>query len=234
MNWEVLIIPLIALGVWIIGTVFGKTDEPTLRRPARRRPEGQRSTGPATADLDRFLEEARRKREGKPSQPEPIPVAELVPQPRPIPPRPEPIRPTPTAERQPPKPREISQGLAQTRREQQRREEQRRDDQRREEQRREQPRPEQRREQMRPESAAPKSAARLPEPIQVVETVQAVATPATPPKVAAVATVNTTAYQPVSPIIAQVVTLLKKPQNAAAAFVLREILDKPLCHRRRT
>jgi hypothetical protein len=36
----------------------------------------------------------------------------------------------------------------------------------------------------------------------------------------------------VSPILAQVATLLRSPQAAGAAFVLREILDQPLSKRR--
>jgi hypothetical protein len=36
-----------------------------------------------------------------------------------------------------------------------------------------------------------------------------------------------------SPILQQVRTLLSKPQTAGAAFVLREIFDRPRCQRRR-
>jgi hypothetical protein len=36
----------------------------------------------------------------------------------------------------------------------------------------------------------------------------------------------------VSPILAQVAKLLRSPQAAGAAFVLREILDQPKCKRR--
>jgi hypothetical protein len=64
MHWEVLVIPLIALGVWIIGTLF-KSEEDKTKKPV-----GRRGNGPGRApgrrvvtDLDRFLEEARRRRE---------------------------------------------------------------------------------------------------------------------------------------------------------------------------
>ena len=36
-----------------------------------------------------------------------------------------------------------------------------------------------------------------------------------------------------SPVLAQVAALLRTPQSAGVAFVLREILDKPLCQRGR-
>ncbi len=66
MHWEILIIPLIALGVWLLGTLFKNENEVAKRGPRRPgspagRPPGRR---PVT-DLDRFLEEARRRREAE-------------------------------------------------------------------------------------------------------------------------------------------------------------------------
>jgi hypothetical protein len=60
-----------------------------------------------------------------------------------------------------------------------------------------------------------------PVPVEVVAEVQpALAMPEPRP-------VGTT-----SPVAAQVLALLRTPQSAAAAFLLREILDPPLCLRR--
>ncbi len=65
MQWEILIIPLIALGVWILGTLFKSEDDKTKKLVGRRgnlssrTPPGRRGV----TDLDRFLEEARRRRE---------------------------------------------------------------------------------------------------------------------------------------------------------------------------
>jgi hypothetical protein len=66
MHWEVLIIPLIALGVWLLGTLFKNENELAQRGP--RRPGSPPGRGPArrpVTDLDRFLEEARRRRESE-------------------------------------------------------------------------------------------------------------------------------------------------------------------------
>ena len=69
MHWEILTIPLIALGVWIIGTLFKSEDEKTkkdgpVRGKIAGRPPGRR---PVT-NLDRFLEELPPPRGGRPSQ----------------------------------------------------------------------------------------------------------------------------------------------------------------------
>lgn len=101
MHWEILIIPLIALAVWIFGTLFkGGEDEKTkkgVRRPGKvsGRTPGRR---PVT-DLDRFLDEARRRRDAeerpKPTPPPPparptvarAPLRERPSRPRETPPR---------------------------------------------------------------------------------------------------------------------------------------------------
>lgn len=69
MHWEIIIIPLIALGVWIIGTLFRSEDEKAKKAMGRRPPFSPKNGGGRTSgrrvvtDLDRFLEEARRRRE---------------------------------------------------------------------------------------------------------------------------------------------------------------------------
>jgi hypothetical protein len=86
MHWEILIIPLIALGVWVLGTVFrGAEDErQKALRQQPRRPGGPRppQRRPAT-DLDRFLEEARRRREAAARPAPPPPPVARPPEPRP-------------------------------------------------------------------------------------------------------------------------------------------------------
>ncbi len=63
MRWEILIIPLIALGVWIIGTLFKSEEEKIKKGVGRRGNVSGRTPGRRLmTDLDRFLEEARRRR----------------------------------------------------------------------------------------------------------------------------------------------------------------------------
>jgi len=98
MHWEILIIPLIALGVWIIGTLFKSEDDKTKKVAGRRgnmpgrTPPGRRGV----TDLDRFLEEARRRREPEESR-------KVAPSPSRAPVGRPPLRERPT--RQPPPPR---------------------------------------------------------------------------------------------------------------------------------
>jgi hypothetical protein len=81
MQWELLIIPLIAVGVWILGTLFKTGEEDSTKKGARPASKGSgRTPGrrPVT-DLDRFLEEARRRREAEekrkvPAEPPPQPT----------------------------------------------------------------------------------------------------------------------------------------------------------------
>ena len=65
MQWELLIIPLIAVGVWILGTLFKTGEEEIARKGARRpgSPSGRTTGRRPVTDLDRFLEDARRRRE---------------------------------------------------------------------------------------------------------------------------------------------------------------------------
>ncbi|HEY7327904.1 MAG TPA: hypothetical protein VH592_09705 [Gemmataceae bacterium] len=83
MHWEVLIIPLIALGVWIIGTLF-KSEEEKTKKPAgcRGNAAGRAPGRRVVTDLDRFLEEARRRREPEAQRkPPPLPTREPAPRP---------------------------------------------------------------------------------------------------------------------------------------------------------
>jgi len=57
-NWEVLIVPLIALAVWILSTIFRSVEE---QRQANRPEPGGPPRRPMT-ELERFLDEARRRR----------------------------------------------------------------------------------------------------------------------------------------------------------------------------
>jgi len=96
MHWEVLIIPLIALGVWIIGTLSKSEDDKTKKVIGRRgnvsgRPQGRR----IGTDLDRFLDEARRRREPEERRKAPPPTR--APTARP------PLRERPTREKEPPR-----------------------------------------------------------------------------------------------------------------------------------
>jgi hypothetical protein len=57
MGWEILVIPIVVVAVWIISTVIRGADESRKANPPRRkRPE-------QATDLDRFLREVRRRRE---------------------------------------------------------------------------------------------------------------------------------------------------------------------------
>jgi hypothetical protein len=74
MHWEILIIPLIALGVWIVGTLFKSEDEKTKKGiRSRNNPPGRVPGRRPVTDLDRFLEEARRRREAE-EKPKPPPA----------------------------------------------------------------------------------------------------------------------------------------------------------------
>jgi hypothetical protein len=222
MHWEVLIVPLIALGVWILGTLFRSEEEKRTQAPVRR-PQGARVPGggrPVT-DLDRFLEEARRRREAAEKR-------------LPVPPdrsdEPVVVRPTPprkTPEARPVRPSERLQPPAR-------------------------PVPT-----ARPVEAVPVAipvATPVPTPAPapppaprprlaevvletVAQPVPALAVPEPPPPLAMPETSSLAAVVPrvqsLSPALAQAYALLRSPQTAAAAFVLREILDRPLCQRRR-
>ncbi len=213
MHWEVLIVPLIALGVWILGTLFRTEEDERAKQRRRGTFEGGARVPPRrpVTDLDRFLEEARRRREtaekGLGSSP---PIIErpprvgrpLLPQERP--PREVPRRPRPAPSgppRQPVVEIPVTVPVA------------------------------------RPVLSPPSEA--VPPPAVVVAT--AVRVEAIPAPVAAVAapeepsqvTPSPARGPAMSPILTQVAALLRSPQTAGAALVLREIFDQPLCRRHR-
>jgi hypothetical protein len=226
-HWEILIIPLIAVGVWILGSIFKGVEEERqkdrLRRPGGDGGMGPRPRRPVT-DLDRFLEEARRRRQAAGERrPEPTPeVRERAPEsPRPtvLPARPVPTRterPRPAAPvKQTPAPRRVDDA----------------------------PLPASPRRQT-PPSPIPEV---RPVPVTVVVPVETRAeaeakaltalpavkvTPAAPTPATPVMA-SEKRRREVTPVMAQVVQLLRNPRNVATAFVLREIFDEPMCKRKR-
>jgi hypothetical protein len=181
MHWEILIIPLIALGVWIIGTLFKSEDEKTKQGVGRRGKVSGRAPGRrVVTDLDRFLEEARRRRE--PEERRKVPQPSRAPVARP------PLRERPTRPQEPP--RVATPVIV--------------------------------KEEVLVALPAPRPVA--PPPVAQPVTSPTLAREASPPPAPSTRT---------SPIAQQVRSLLSKPQTAAAAFVLREIFDRPLCKRRR-
>src|SRR5437763_6378305 len=106
MHWEIFLIPLIAMGVWLLGTIFRNAEEERARM-ARRLPGDGGLRVPQrrpVTDLDRFLEEARKRREAAeqrttPQAADQPPAFPPLPTPAVRPPRPQ------RAERRPPRPR---------------------------------------------------------------------------------------------------------------------------------
>jgi hypothetical protein len=207
MGWEVLIVPLLALVVWILGTLMRQDEDPRVRQ-RQRRPGMEGPFGPGrqpVSDLDRFLTEARRRRElaekGLPVPPPPAPAPPPRRPPTPAP-RPRPTGPTPSRSAAPPPPRRqrdepmtVVKAPA--------------------------PRPAR---QDQPKGPIPVLLP-VPQAEVAVEVVSAMRVPVAAPE--------PTPAAPVSPAVAQVLVLLRSPQSAATAFVLREILGPPLCLRRR-
>jgi hypothetical protein len=199
MHWEILIIPLIALVVWLLGTLFKGENDPAKR--GTRRPGSPSGRVPArrpVTDLDRFLEEARRRRESEERRKAPAaPPPRTAPTRVPLSERPSrnldvASRPVPTARRV----EEVTAAVPAAR---------------------PVPQPATIRE------AASEAALVVPRPQPVTE-----APPPPPPPAPA-----TTRESKPSPIAQQVRSLLSNPQSAGAAFVLREIFDRPRCQRRR-
>jgi hypothetical protein len=222
MGFEVFLILLVPLGVWILSSVFKSDDErPGSRQGNGSRPGAQRR--PVT-DLERFLEEARRRREmaDRRQQPEgearPAPSREArtpaISERRPartVPP-PQPRRrqvegPAPRTNRPPVlleavpdnstvvlTPRIDPPGL----------------------------------ESRRVETTRP-MAAELPRAMPVPLPVPVVAAPPPPPPAPAVPGARTAP----PPALAQLMELLRSPRSAATAIVLREVFNQPLCRRRR-
>jgi hypothetical protein len=198
---EFILILLVPLGVWILSSIFKSEDDrpgnrgaPGSRPPVQRRP---------VTDLERFLEEARRRREAAGGRPQPSVEA--------------PQRPAPQRERRPAPIMEQRQPRAQ-----------------------QQPRRRQ------VESPAPRTN-RPPVLLEAVPEVQPVvraeavrvdvAVPASVPAALQVAEPvappRPTARASTSPALRHLAALLRSPQAAGTAIVLREVFDQPLCRRRR-
>ncbi len=187
MHWEILIIPLIALGVWIIGTLFKSEDDKAKKAMRGRGNFSGRAPGrrPVT-DLDRFLEEARRRRETEDRpKPPPAPPPTRAPVARP------PLRERPSRPRETPRPAVPA---------------------------------------LRKEEVGVTVPTRPAAPAVLAEPVPS---PPLPPLEAPTPPATITAPPRAAPVVQQVRALLSKPQTAGAAFVLREIFDRPLCKRRR-
>jgi hypothetical protein len=191
MHWEVLIVPLIALGVWILGTLFKPEDNTKQQQQRRLGPRGPGGSRPPVTDLDRFLAEARQRRQEIDGGRLPTPPV------RPAPPRPTPPPPRSDGQRTTMRSRPAV-----------------------------------------PQTRPPRKPMPLPGPVPVevlpdpvpaqavevpVEVLTQVKMPAPPPP--------PSAKQPPSPIVAQVLALLRTPQSTGTAFVLREILGAPLSKR---
>jgi hypothetical protein len=236
MGWEIWLVPVAALAFWIIGTLLRNSsaagrDKDTQeanrgvpQRPGPQQRPGQpdRPLGPprraqqSSADLDRFLQEVSRRKQGaaapRPAEPAPRPVE----QPR----RPTASRPAPTSRpAAAPRPAAPARPVAQ--------------------------RP------TKPTRARPA----VVEPIPVVEVLPVQEEPASTapreqwaaPVQAAVVTgtavgagltqptfaAEAGAVRAIPPRLAQIVALLKTPQQLRAAMVLREVLDPPLSMRRK-
>lgn len=114
MNWEVLLIGLIPLAVWILGSIFRGAEESRENPRQKTAGDGAALKVPRrpASELDRFLDEARRRREGSQKRrPEPTPKPAVVLAPPPVE-RPPPVEKSPRLPRReeapPPRPREAS------------------------------------------------------------------------------------------------------------------------------
>lgn len=219
MQWEIWLVPLIAMAVWILGSLLRGNVEDRQRnnngpqRPNPREPGPQegRPRKPAT-DLEKFLEEVHRRRqatekgEDEPSQepPRPIPVVEKPvsrPQPR--------IVPAPL--RQPPQPKRTQRTAAPTVR-----------------------------------RTRPRQSMEEPVVLDVVvvqEPQPPLVQPVAPPSVipsgdvvvmsAALRTPPTTPRSSTPRVTPSLAALLSSRQNLRNAFILKEIFDPPLSRRKK-
>jgi len=227
---EIFIIPLIALAVYILQYVFkGPEDN---KQQGQRRPGAPR-TNPGkprrqVSDLDRFLEETRKRKQQEEGKP--VVVAEVLPERPPADrgeavererkaasrPRPQGQRSTPRGERKPSRPQPPA------------------------------PPPETPRRPLRETAApvllelAPAPEPRrpsVPSPVPAVPPPVPVAVPAPPVldrfgKPDTAAALSPSQRQKTPPVLTELVQLLRRPQGIALAVVLHEILDTP-AHRRR-
>jgi len=231
---EVLVLPLIILGVYLLQYLF-KGPEDNKQQPGPKRGQGGGPrTNPArprrqVTDLDRFLEETRKRKQQEENKPvvlvEPINEPSLADtaererktaQARPRPPQPQ--RSGPRGERKPrPQPMTLPEPV--------------------------------RRPPLR-EQAAPVLLELAPSSVPARLSAQALPPPPAPPPVPAtpapppaptydrLGRVNTAAAlapsqrKTTSPVLGELVRMLKKPQGVALAVILSEILDKPAFQRR--
>jgi hypothetical protein len=187
-HWEVLIIPLIAFGAWILSTIF-KDNEADKNKARSRRPDGGASVRvprrPQAAQQAARPEPQRRRdmpaeMETQKERPRPAPPLQPIITPR------RPAAPRPAGQRRPPVLATVIEELA-------------------------------------PIIRQPVVIDLPLEPPPVTEPAALAPPPA--PKVKPVV--------PASPVMQEVVRLLRTPKTAAAALVMREILDRPTWPRRR-
>jgi hypothetical protein len=217
-NWQAWIVPVIALGVWILSHLL-RGSEQDKKAPSRGRQQGDDAPGrpkePLT-DLDRFLREVNRRRqnaeERRPAAKPPILTAEPVaerPRPsmpkaaRPMPPRRQAGRPAPAPNKTPsvpafqPEPLTVLPADGKTAH-------------------------------AVPLPASEQTPLAFPTSSEIIR----IATPAAVATAAKMAPAIKQASSPSTPT--PFLTLLSSAENLKAAMVLREIFDPPLCHRRRT
>jgi hypothetical protein len=210
-EWAILIVPAIGIVIWLVSMIFRNATEPQrrdIRRPAGR--EGEEPRRQTSSDLDRFIAETRRQREieeRRSQRPQPAP---------------------PPRQRRPVILEEVE----------------------------DEPRPTQRPPVLRPmpprppvlQPMSPRSVVRPPpvaRPVPVLEPVEAVLpAPVLPtlaqtvlPDVPELPTGPVDMLQRdqvvVSPLLLELREMLRSPKSARMAFALREVLDAPLCRRRR-
>lgn len=222
MDWVKWIIPLIVIALYILGHLASMQREQP-RRPMARPPQPppdpdeRAKRRPASSDLESFLDEMRQRKRLEEEQVEPVLVEESS---RPLP-RHEPRR---GDERS--KSRAVGSKLPQSKPPQ--------------------TKPPQRRTEpvvvvqpMPASPAPPPLAARSTTPTITIKAATPMAPPPPPARPAAPQAAPqrldapTVTATPVSPLAGVVVDLLKSRQSLAAAFLLREILDRPLSQRRR-
>ncbi len=213
--WQFLAIPLLLFGFWLLSNLFkAAEDTKDIPRPNRGEPRRGQPRRPMT-DLDRFLAQTRQRREAQ-EQPRPAPRPEPRPA-RPVEQRPQrPVeRPQRPVEQRPQRLREPYSASTP---------------------------PSGRRPSTSPPPPPAVTALRpvllelVPEPVPVPQaktgearTTQEVPIPAPPPPPTPAVVVGRD--RPISPVLAQVITLLRSPQSAAVGLVLREVLDRPRSQR---
>jgi hypothetical protein len=215
MDWPWIIFTIVGVGVWILVSVFRKAEEERQRnlpRPAARGPNRGSGQRPMS-DLDRFLEEARRRRDQGQRPAQTIEIPQALPVNR----APRPPRETrrPTAARPPQRRAEFVPSVRRSV-------------------------SERRPENIPTATAAPTPPKPIPAAVvlEVVSedeqarlsglpsVIQALPAPVSP-----LGGVLAHRVRPISPVVANLPALLRNPQTTAAAFVLREIFGPPVCRR---